>query len=109
MKIAIAAAIALAALSSVANSAEKPADAEPWEGKFSNGSVTITRSVGPKGGDEFVSSACKKQVITPRMAPNGTLVGPKNDFAIDSAENYAKLVVTGTHKCLPAGTYARVG
>jgi hypothetical protein len=79
-----------------------------WEGVFSNGTVTIERSSGARGRDEFTSSACPNFSLPERSLtakPGEPEMAP---YEVQSALDGSSLTITGSNQCMPAGTYARV-
>lgn len=81
---------------------------DTWEGVFSNGTVTIERSFGSRGRDEFTSSACPNFSLPERaltVKPGEPEMAP---YEVQSALDGSSLTITGSNQCMPAGTYARV-
>ncbi|MGJ7552641.1 hypothetical protein ACSFBI_01480 [Variovorax sp. RB3P1] len=81
---------------------------EPWEGAYSNGAITITRSVGDRGGDEFESSKCAGKLFRPRLDPKtDVLVGEGKAYTISTDAKYTRLTVQGANSCMPKGDYKK--
>lgn len=69
---------------------------EPWEGRYTDGKVTLTRSVGDRGGDEFESSKCAGKTFRPRLDPKtDAIVGKDKAYTIATDAQYTRLIVQG--------------
>lgn len=71
--------------------------------------VTIHFEVGARGENEFTSSLCPGTTISPSQYDNQTKMSSDDahSYSIGFSDDYATLIITGTHACLPAGTYQR--
>jgi hypothetical protein len=80
---------------------------DDFEGTYVNGNTTITWRAGGRSGNEFLSSRCPDKKFRHRTQPGDAHAG--KDYTIKSDFGFTKLVVTGSSKCLPRGTYKREG
>ena len=80
---------------------------DDFEGSYVNGDTTITWRVGGRSGNEFLSSRCPGKKFRHRTQPGDAHKG--KDYTVQSDFGFTKLVVTGSSKCLPRGTYQREG
>lgn len=80
---------------------------DDFEGTYQNGDITITWRAGGRSGNEFLSSLCPDRKFRHRTQPGSTHKG--KDYAVTSDFGFTKLVVSGSSKCLPPGTYQRAG
>ncbi|MDM0027410.1 hypothetical protein [Variovorax saccharolyticus] len=80
---------------------------DDFEGSYVNGDTTITWRAGGRSGNEFLSSRCPGKKFRHRTQPGDAHKG--KDYTVQSDFGFTKLVVTGSSKCLPRGTYQREG
>lgn len=80
---------------------------DDFEGTYLNGDTTITWRAGGRSGNEFLSSRCPDKKFRHRTEPGDAHKG--KDYTVQSDFGFTKLVVTGSSKCLPKGTYKRAG
>jgi hypothetical protein len=79
---------------------------DDFEGRYTNGPVTIEWQAGGRLGNEFVSSLCPSKKFRPRVHADHSRKG--KDYAIKSDFSFSKLDITGANKCLPEGSYKRI-
>lgn len=84
---------------------------DDFEGTYASGPVSIEWRAGGRLGNEFVSSLCPDKKFRPRTHASHSKKGKDKgkDYTIESDFQFTKLEVTGASKCLPKGTYQRVG
>jgi hypothetical protein len=80
---------------------------DDFEGSYVSGDTTITWRAGGHSGNEFLSSRCPDKKFRHRTKPGDAHTG--KDYTVTSDFGFTKLVVTGSSKCLPRGTYKRAG
>lgn len=78
---------------------------DDFEGTYVSGDTTITWRAGGRSGNEFLSSRCPGRKFRHRTQPGDAHSGM--DYTVKSDFEFKKLVITGTNKCLPRGTYER--
>jgi hypothetical protein len=83
----------------------RPAD-DPLEGTYTNGTITITRSFGARGRDEFTSSACPDLVLLAKSPEAKSGEAEMAPYEV-KAEGDGSFTITGSNRCMPAGTYSR--